>query len=190
MEVSEARTLARTALSDERFCHTECVAAAAIELAERFGEDIKKAEVAALLHDIVKELPKADLLQMIKASDIIGLDNLEDCSSVWHAHAGAVYARDILGIGADIASAIRYHTTAKADMSLLEKIIFLADYTSADRDYENVDEVRNILKSREASIEALNEALLVALGMQIERLMGEKRQIHLDSIRAYNFLTK
>jgi len=189
MDVQVAKELAREKLSDERYYHTECVAAKAKQLALQFGEDVNKALIAGYLHDIAKEFEKADLLQMLEASDIIEHDNLLDCPSVWHGHAAAVYLKREFGIDEEIASAICYHTTARANMSLLEKIVFLADCISDDREYEYLDEIKDILTTESVSNDNfLDEALLFTIRKQIERLTKQNRQIHYDSIKAYNYL--
>lgn len=190
MDINEAKKIAKETLTYERYYHTGCVAAAAKYLAETLSYDTQKAQVAAYLHDIAKEFKKADLLQMIEASDIIELANFLDCPSVWHSFAGAEYARKVLNVDKKIAGAICYHTTARADMTMLEKIIFLADSISADREYTYVDEIREILYSDELNLEVLDKAILFTLEKQITRLIHEKRQIHYLSIKAYNFYAK
>lgn len=188
MTVEEAKEEARKTLSDERYEHTQCVADMAKKLAKRFGENEEKALVAAYLHDIAKEFEKADLLQMIEHSDIIELEILKKCPSVWHGYAGAIYAKETLLVDSEIADAIRYHTTGKARMTLLEKIVFLADCVSEERDYSYLKEARNILFAKEPKDSTLDEAILFILEHQIERLTEEGKQIHPDSTRAYNFL--
>ena len=187
MNISDAEAAAKQALSDERFHHTECVAEAARRLAERFGGNVKTAVIAAYLHDIAKEFGRDRLLQIIEGSDIIETDLLLSCPSVWHSFAGAVYAKKALGITDEIAGAICYHTTGRADMSLLEKIVFLADYISADRDEEYAGDVRRMLDSSGTTVQTLDEIVFFVVKKQLAYLMAAKRPIHLDSVRAYNY---
>ena len=188
MDSSEAKKIAKSILSKERFYHTECVATAAKQLAKRFGVDVEQAKIAAFLHDIAKEFDRSVLLQMLVNSDTIEHDNLRDCPSVWHSHAGAIYIQNELGIDDEIASAVRFHTTAKADMTLLEKIVFLADCTSSDRTEDYLAEIRKKLQKCQNTMEALDHILLSAIESQIKYIIETNRMIHLDSIGAYNYL--
>ena len=182
LSIDKARELAESTLSQKRFHHTQCVAAGARELAERFGCDPEEAELAGWLHDIMKERPEADLLQMIKASGIINFDAPERCPALRHAWAGGIYARQELGLPGSIADAITYHTTGREGMSALEKVVYLADYISADRDFPGVDEVRSLARK------SLGRALFAALQNQIQHLAGSGRYIDGNSVAAYNDL--
>ena len=95
--------------------------------------------------------------------------------------SGAAYVKHILGINdPEIIDAIRYHTTAKADMSLLAKILYLADFTSADRDYEDVDLIREYVDI------SLEKAFIYALQYSIKDLVDLKKAVHIDTVAAYN----
>ena len=135
--------LIRSRLSDYRFYHSVCVAEAAVQLAERFGADVEQAYVAGILHDVMKEEePSVQRAYIEKAGE--RMSNLEiRIGKVYHQMSGAAYARLELGItDPDILHAIRYHTTARRGMSLLEQIIYLADFISADRHYKDVETMR------------------------------------------------
>ena len=100
---------------------------------------------------------------------------------LWHAISGACYVRDVIGIDdEDIFNAIRFHTTARAGMSQLEKIIFLADFTSAERDYPDIDVIR---EHAEHSIE---EGMLYGIKFTISRLVGRGDLVSPDALSAYN----
>ena len=116
------------------FSHSVNVAKEAKKLAKHYGADENKAEIAGILHDITKEMPKEQQLQIIIDSGII-LDNVQlHAPKLWHGMSGSIVVRDELGIDdEDILNAIRYHTTGRAGMSLLEKVIFTADFTSEER---------------------------------------------------------
>ena len=83
----------------------------------------------------------------------------------------------------EIIDAIRYHTTAKADMSLLAKVLYLADYTSADRDYSDVDVIREKVNK------SLDEAFIYALRYSITDLVQNGKALHIDTVNAYNEIT-
>lgn len=182
MTPEEAKTLAMARLSAERFYHTACVASAAGALAERHGADVREALVAAWLHDILKEERPEDLLQRIKRSDIINASQIARMPSVWHAYAGGLYVGRELCLSGDIANAVMYHTTGRAGMSKLEKVILLADYTSADREFSGVEEVRELAQT------SLDEACAVALRNGIIHLCKKRKLIDLNSVLAFNEL--
>lgn len=168
-------------LSERRRVHSLNVSAEAVRLAEKYGADIEKARLAGLLHDVTKETDHDLQLQIIENGGII-LSELERRSpKLWHAISGAVYVRDKLGIqDEDIFNAIRYHTTGRAGMSLLEKVIFIADFTSAERDYPDVDVIR------EHAENSLEEGMLYGIGFTVSRLVGRRDLVSPDALSAYN----
>lgn len=173
--------LVRPHLTERRFQHSVNVAKAAVHLAERYGADPKKAETAGILHDIMKETPPGDQLKILEGSGII-LTNVErSAPKLWHAMSGAAYIERVLSVcDPDILNAVRYHTTGRANMSLLEKIIFIADFISAERDYDGVEELRRAAES------GLDDAMLAGVVFTIKDLAGMRKPIHPDTISAYN----
>ncbi len=169
--------------SPARFRHSLAVADEAVRLAEKYGADPAKARTAGILHDIFKDAGKQAQLQIFRDFAIL-LDNVEkQAPKLWHAIAGAAFIEHILHVeDADIIAAVRYHTTARAGMSLLEKVLFLADFTSADRDYPDVDEMR-----RRVDV-SMESAMTYALGYTICDLVEKKAAIHPDTLAAYNEL--
>ena len=168
-------------LNEKRYYHSLCVADEAKRLAEKYGGDIEKAYLAGLLHDITKNAPDEEHLQIFKQFGIILTDIEQNAKKLWHAMSGALYVKNILGISdPEIIDAIRYHTTAKADMSLLAKILYLADFTSKDRDYEDVVVIREYVD------ESLGKAFVYALQYSITDLVNQGRAIHPDTVEAYN----
>ncbi len=171
----------RGRLTQKRYHHSLEVAKQAAHLAELYGEDPKKAYTAGILHDIMKDAGADAQLQILGDFGII-LDSVEMAlPGCWHAMAGAVFIQHILGVGdSDIINAVRYHTTARASMSLLEETIYLADFTSADRDYPDADEMRRLAQlDKDAAME-------YALAYTIRDLVGKSAVIHPDAIHAYN----
>ena len=125
--------------------------------------------------------PDQEHLQIFKEFGIILSDIEQNAKKLWHAMSGALYVKNILGIkDTEIIDAIRYHTTAKADMSLLAKILYLADFTSKDRDYEDVDVIREYVD------ESLQKAFIYALQYSITDLVNQGRAVHPDTVKAYN----
>lgn len=173
--------LLKTRLDVNRFYHSVCVADEAKRLALKYGADPERAYLAGLLHDITKNASKDEHLQIFKDFGIMLNDIEKNAVKLWHAMSGAAYVQHILKIGDDeIVSAIRYHTTAKADMTLFEKIIYLADFTSADRDYEDVSVIRQYVD------ESLDKAFIYALQYSICDLVNNKKCVHLDTLAAFN----
>ena len=168
-------------LNEKRYFHSLCVADEAKRLAEKYGGDSEKSYLAGLLHDITKNAPDEEHLQIFKEFGIILSDVEQNAKKLWHAMSGALYVKNILEINdPEIIDAIRYHTTAKADMSLPAEILYLADFTSKDRDYEDVDVIREYVD------ESLEKAFVYALEYSIVDLVNQGRAIHPDTVQAYN----
>ena len=126
----------RSALTEKRLIHTAGVILTAVKLAKILGENTQKAELAALLHDVCKYKTEKDYPQC-------GLP--ENCpEDIKHQFLGAYVAETVLKItDPDVLNAIRYHTTGRARMSALEKIIYVADMIEPSRRYAGVDDIRN-----------------------------------------------
>ena len=171
----------RSRLSDYRYHHSLCVAEEARRLALRYGADADKAYTAGILHDIMKDTDPTAQLQML-ADYGETLDAVEQHSStLWHARTGAVFLRYILGIeDAAILQAVRYHTTGRAHMSLLEKVLFVADFTSADRNYPDVDVMRRFAD------QSLEAAIRYGVEYTIRDLINRGKVVHLDTVAVYN----
>jgi len=181
----EMTKIVRKFLPDSRYEHTLRVAETAMLLAERYGADQKKAEMAGLLHDIAKCFSEETLYQTISSHSEIPNVFLKYHSSVWHAPVGAVYVREQLGLSdLDIYNAISYHTTGREGMSLLEKIIFLADYIEPGRHHPGVASVRKLAN------ENLDQAVSLALINTINYLIACYSLVFPDTIAAYNDLIR
>ncbi len=168
-------------LSEHRFYHSLNVAESAKQLAEKYGADQEKAFTAGLVHDIMKDTDRGAQLEIMKKGGYCLTDVELANRKLWHAMSGEAFLRVELGVtDAEILSAVRCHTTAKANMTLLEKVLYIADYISADRDYEDVDIIR------EKAQRSLEEAMLYGLRFTIIENIRDGRLIHPDSIYAYN----
>ena len=146
-EILDYEEAIRPFLSEKRYHHSLCVAEAAEELARQYGADEEKAWIAGILHDILKETPGEEQLRMLDGFGIALTDLERSAPKLWHAITGAAYLEHTLHIqDREILDAVRYHTTGRADMTLLEKILFVADYTSADRQFDGVDRLRSLAR--------------------------------------------
>lgn len=174
-------TLIRSKLSTDRFNHSLNVADSAKELALSYGADADKAYTAGLLHDVMKNASEEEQLGVLSEAGIELMPVERENKKLWHAIAGAAYVKFVMGIDdRDIIRAVRYHTTGRSGMSLLERIVYLADYISADRNYNGVEDMRRLCKSDS------DEAILYALTFGIPDLVSKGRVIHPDSIDLYN----
>ena len=179
----EYEAVLKERLTPKRFAHSLNVMERAVELANIHGADPQKAELAGLIHDIEKNTPIKILLQTLEKSDIL-LSSVDLASPpIWHAPCGFLYARDALGIrDEDVLNAIRYHTTGRAGMSKLEKVVYLADLTSADRDFSDIRKVRKL------SEQNLDAALLYSLQFILGDLVAQGQPLQQDSLACYNQL--
>ena len=170
-------------LSPYRFYHSLNVADEAKRLALMYGADPDKAFTAGLVHDIMKDTDEPEQKRIIEQGGHKLTEVELKSSKTWHAISGAIFLRDELGVtDGEILSAVRCHTTAKAGMSLLEKVLYVADFTSADRDYDDVDVIR------EKAERDLDEAMLYGLQYTIKDMVKEGKPVHEDSVFAYNEL--
>ena len=175
--------LLRSRLDEKRFVHSLNVAKSAAHLARKYGEDEKKAYIAGLLHDCTKNEPKEMQLKYFEDNDIILSQVEKSNSKLWHAMTAPLFARNVLEIeNEEMLLSLRYHTTGRAGMSLLEKIIYIADYISAERDYPDVGVVRSLAEI------SLESAALYTLKYSLKSLSEKERIIHPDSLSFYNEL--
>ena len=180
MDYSEAKKLVKARLSEKRWTHTKNVKKMAVKLARRWGTDPEKAAMAAILHDSAKELPKQELLQIFADNAIIAENAPARPSPVWHGIAAAILAETQWGItDPDILSAIRCHTTGKPGMSKLDKIIYLADMTSAERDWPGVEKLRKL------ELKDLDAAMLAALKQTNDFVLSQGKPLDPMSKAAY-----
>ena len=149
LAISREDLLAKMAeqMSKKRLEHSLGVEAAAIRLAKRYGADETKAGLAGLLHDYAKEVSDEDFLALIDKyqldSDLKNWGN-----NIWHGVVGIYKIKEDLELSdAEILHSIETHTVGSKEMSLLDKIIYVADYIEDSRDFPGVDEAREIATS-------------------------------------------
>lgn len=171
-------------LSSQRIAHTAGCEHEAVQLAKLWGEDPEKAAVAGILHDSTKNLSYEEQLILCDKYGII-LDNAQrENPKLLHAITGAALAKDRFGVSEEISQAIRWHTTGKPDMTTLEKIIYLADYIEPTRDFEGVEQLR------ELAYEDLDKALALGLEMSLEELRRQNVEPHKDTVEACLWYTR
>ncbi|MGO3115501.1 bis(5'-nucleosyl)-tetraphosphatase (symmetrical) YqeK [Enterococcus pseudoavium] len=169
-------------MSERRFKHVLGVEETAIALAERFGESPEKASIAALTHDYAKERSDEEFQLAIERGNY---DNkaelLKYGNSIWHGLVGADFvARELNITDETILSAIRLHTTGAAEMSLLDKIIYVADYIEPGRDFPGVEDARVIAFSD------LDQAVAFETKHTLAHLIEKETPVYPKTIETYN----
>ena len=186
LSITDIKSILSKSLKEERFYHSLSVNAVAASLAMRYGADVKKAELAGLIHDCAKAYPSDCFIQM---ADDFGIELLEverDNPQLIHAKLGAYYAKKDFGVYDDeILNAIIYHTTGRPNMCLLEKIIYIADYIEPARyKAKRLDEVRT------AAFEDLDKCLDMILSDTVEHLIEKKYVINPITLETYKYYSK
>ena len=178
----ELRPIALSFLKPKRMPHVLGTEQEAIRLAERYGADVEKARVAALLHDCTKKLNMEEQLALCSHYGI-ALDELEQKAlKLLHAKTGAALARDVFGVDEEIYHAIWWHTTGRAGMTLLEKVIYLADYIEPSRNFPGVDRLRSVC------YEDLDKGLLLGLEMTVQEMQEMGNPVHRATLEARDAL--
>ena len=177
MDLKEAKDVARKRLGDKRYRHTLNVEKMAVKLAERYGADCDQAALAALLHDTAKEMPVADQLALLRAHPDLAGNTENRPTPIWHGVCAAILAKTEWGVTDEaVLSAVACHTAGKPGMTLLDKILFLADMTSAERDFDGVEELRKL------EMEDIDQAMYQALDQSVSFVKKGGRP--LDSMSA------
>ena len=182
LTIPQLRPIALSYLKAKRCAHVLGTAATAVKLAEKYGADAHRAEVAGLLHDCTKKLSMAEQLALCERYGIV-LDELEKKAlKLLHAKTGAALARDVFGVDDEIYNAILWHTTGKPNMTVLEKVIYLADFIEPTRDFPGVDTLRRTVW------EDLDRGLLMGLEMAVEEMQEMGSPIHVNTLTARDYL--
>lgn len=174
----------RENLKDARVKHSLRVKDTAIKLAEIYGEDVKKATIAAIIHDCAKYVNFKEMLNIIEKCGYNNIEADTQIKEILHAPVGAYIAKTTMGVeDEDILNAITYHTTGRKNMTLLEKIIYLADYIEPYRNFPGVDEVREMAYKGE-----LDKALLLSFNKTIKYIIEKGQLLHINTVEARNHL--
>ena len=178
----ELRACACSMIRAKRIAHIMGTEEEAVRLAARWGADQEKARRAGILHDITKYLEMDEQLQLCRKYDIV-LDDLEQHAvKLLHSKTGACVARDIYGVDDEIYGAIFWHTTGKANMTLLEKILYIADYMEPNRDFPGVERLRKL------AYEDLDQAVLAGCEMSIQEMADRGLPVHTNTLQARDWL--
>lgn len=180
-EYKKAYDRATEFVAPSRRPHVEGCIAEAIRLSEFWGADTGRAAMAALLHDITKSEGFDGQLKLLKKYGIIAGTVDKSAVKPLHAITGAAVARDMFCADGQVEAAIRWHTTGRAEMTLLEKVIYIADYIEPTRDFEGVEDVRAL------AYRDLDLALFTALRNTVIEVCSASRPLSPETVEAYNY---
>jgi nicotinate-nucleotide adenylyltransferase len=182
LSLEELRAAAYSMVKAKRLPHIKGTEEEAALLARRWGADELDARKAAVLHDCTKYWNLEKQLQYCEKCGIL-LDQIEkETLPLLHAKSGAGVAKNLFGMPEHICSAIFWHTTGKADMTLLEKILYIADYAEPSRSYDWCKHLRTLV------LEDLDKAVLYGLEVTIDHTRKQDNVIHYRTIEARDYL--
>ncbi len=184
MNLEEIDQIIKTKLSEKRYFHSRCVMERCEEIAKQLNFDVEIAKKVGLAHDIAKEIPNEQKVEYAENCGII-VDEIEkENPTLLHAKIGEYIVINELGFTKEMGRAIRAHTTGIENMDLLAKILFIADRTSKERGFEDIDYINDLLK------ENIDKAVLYIFDKKIMLQIEKKAQMHPETITARNWLLK
>ena len=181
MKWKEAKDLVKGRLSEKRYQHTLNVKKMAVKLARRYGVNEEKAALAALLHDAAKEIPKEEMKALMAQYPQYAEGGESRPVPVWHGVCAAILARTEWGVTDEaVLSAIACHTAGKPGMTKLDKVVYLADMTSKERDWPGVNKLRKL------EMKDLDAAMLAALKQTNDFVLSQSKPLDPMSKAAYD----
>lgn len=188
-ELQEIQKKLKKHITEKRYLHTRGVQYTAVMLAMRYEADLQKAALAGLLHDCAKCLDDNKMIKECKKYKVNCTETEKKLPYLLHAKLGACYAKEKYGIqDAEVLSAIRYHTTGRAEMSLLEKIVFTADYIEPHRKM-----LKQLPAIRKMAFIDLDKAVYMILNSTLnylkegEQKKDKKKEIDEHTLQAYEY---
>lgn len=183
-ELNEIEEIVKQTLSEERFYHSKCVQKRCEELAKIYGVNVDKARKVGIAHDIAKEMSNEEKMKYVSDNNMV-IDEIERLNTgLLHAKIGADIVKKQFGFTDDMVEAVAYHTTARKNMCMLSKILFVADATGDDRHWDDLEPVKT------KSETDLDWAIIYIIEINIRQNMEKGKLIHPDSIYARNELIK
>lgn len=183
MSRDEIKTKLEGSLTSKRFTHSLNVMKTSVELASKYAVNVEKCAMAGLLHDCARDIKGDELFEQCDKFQI-SIDEVSKAQPVLlHGPLGAAIAKTSYGITDEhVLKAIRYHTTGREEMTLLEKIVFIADYIEPGRNFPDVTKVRNMAFSD------IDKAILMSLERTIMYVMSKGAPIHILTVKARNYI--
>lgn len=183
LEIKDIQKLLKESVGDRTYIHCLGVMDTAIKLASKYNYDTDKAALAGLIHDCGKLKDNEEILKAAQKTGIIQDDIMANNIELLHAPLGAFIAENTYGIkDEEILQAVRYHTTGRINMTLLDKIIYLSDYIEPNRVFLRVSEIR------EFAYKDIDKALLMAIEDTIMYVIENRLLLHNDTVNARNHL--
>lgn len=181
MNTDEIKKMLESELDGKRFLHSLGVAEEAAYLAKLFGADEDKAYLAGLVHDCAKNFRYDEAVEYAKEHGEELDDVTLSCPGIVHAPVGAAAAEEKYGItDTEVLNAVRFHTVACVNMTKLEKIVYIADMTEPNRDFNGVGEIRELSRTD------LDAAFLKTLGRSIVYNIEKGNTVHPNTLCAWN----
>lgn len=184
MELEEIQKYVKSVLSEKRYYHSVCVMEMCEELAIIYGVDVETAKKVGIAHDVAKEISTEDKFKYM-IDNKLPIDEIEEkYPTLLHAKIGQDISIKNFGFTEEMGQAILAHTTAKENMTMLTKILYISDWVGKDREFEDTYYLRELAKKD------IDKAILYSLDSIIKDKIDTKEQLHVDSILARNYLLK
>ena len=182
MTIDEMTANLKETLTEKRFKHSIGVMETASYLAKKHGADVKKATIAGLLHDCAKNYPVDKMFSLCQEYGIELDPVIQKTTGLIHGLLGAEVAKREFGIDdPEIYDAIYYHTIGKPDMSLLTKIIYIADGIEPMRHFDGVDDIRTLADTN------LDKALVLQIDYTVKSVLSKGRLLHTNTVDTRNY---
>lgn len=182
LSIEKMKAYLKENLKENRYEHVLGVVDTAKKLSKLNGVSEEKAEIAALAHDVAKNLSKDEMKDIMISNNIVLSDVEENNSNLWHSIIAPIEAKEKFGIeDEEVLDAIRWHTTGKVNMSILTKIIYIADMIEPSRDFDGVENLRK------TTFEDLDKGVYDGLNSSIEVLLRRNLLIDENTIKARNY---
>lgn len=180
MDLEQIQNEIKKRLSEKRYYHSVCVMERCEELAKKFKFDIQIAKKVGIAHDIAKELTDEEKLEYCEKNNIEVDDMERQNISILHAKIGALMVKELFDFDDQMSLAIKAHTTGLPQMDMLSKILFIADRTSKERNFPDIEYLNGLLE------ESLDKAVLYILDKKIELQLKKQANIHINTIITRN----
>ncbi len=183
---TELKKIVKEKVKEKRFIHILGVVQMAEKLAKIYGADTEKVKIAALLHDICKEMNIDEMRKIFLENykDEFPREDIDN-SQILHGPVAAYWIRKNLNINdEEILNAVKYHTVGNKDMGLIEKIVYIADAIELGRDYPSVQEIR------EKTFQNLNEGIILEIEKKGKFLESMGKKSHINTIQMKKELLK
>ncbi|MEG1477847.1 MAG: bis(5'-nucleosyl)-tetraphosphatase (symmetrical) YqeK [Oscillospiraceae bacterium] len=182
-DIDKIKAYLKDNLKESRYNHTLGVIETAKALANINGIDVKKAEIAALSHDVAKNMTIDTMRQIIEDNNIKLSYEVSKTPELWHSIIAPIIGEEVFQIeDKDILNAMRWHTTGRENMTTLEKIIYMADMIEPNRSFKGIEMLRK------STFEDLDKGFLMALNHTINYLLDKGFCVDINTIKARNFI--